>query len=143
MRRPVTAAAISLRLLMRMTFVAALTPFAAFGHHSAAPYDFTREVEFEGTVTKLEWQNPHILFTLETRGADGNATLQEIEVVPVSLARTWGLPREALAPGEHVVVKAWTMAASTHSTCRRGSRRARVTPSGHPSPRRPSSPSPA
>jgi hypothetical protein len=107
MRRPVTAAAISLRLLMRMTFVAALTPFAAFGHHSAAPYDFTREVEFEGTVTKLEWQNPHILFTLETRGADGNATLQEIEVVPVSLARTWGLPREALAPGEHVVVKAW------------------------------------
>ena len=90
-----------------MTFAAATLATAAYAHHSAAPYDFTREVVFEGTVTKLEWQNPHILFTLETRGADGNAALQEIEVVPVSVARTWGLPREALAPGERVVVRAW------------------------------------
>lgn len=89
------------------TFFAVLVPAAAFAHHSAAPYDFTREVVFEGTITELEWQNPHILFTLETRGADGRSALQEIEVVPVSLARTWGLPREALAPGEHVVVRAW------------------------------------
>jgi hypothetical protein len=79
----------------------------AFAHHSAAPYDFTREVVFEGTITKLEWQNPHILFTLETRGADGASVLQQVEVVPVSLARTWGLPREALEPGAHVMVRAW------------------------------------
>lgn len=96
------------RSLAFMTFAAAtLVAAAASAHHSAAPYDFTREVVFEGTVTKLEWQNPHILFTLETRGADGTSALQEIEVVPVSLARTWGLSRETLAPGEHVVVRAW------------------------------------
>jgi len=91
-----------------MTFAAAMfEPAVAYAHHSAAPYDLTREVVFEGTVTKLEWQNPHVLFTLETRSADGSAVQQEIEVAGLSLVRAWGLPRDAIAPGEDVVVRAW------------------------------------
>ena len=84
-----------------------LTPAAAFGHHSAAPYDSTREVVVEGTVTELEWKNPHVLMTIETRAEGGNPVLQEIEASALSQVRVWGLPREALAPGEQVVVRAW------------------------------------
>jgi hypothetical protein len=87
-------------VMFPMFAAAALGSAAAFGHHSAAPYDFTREVEFEGTVTKLEWQNPHILFTLETRGEGGKVVQQEIEVAGLSLVRAWGLPEQAIAPGE-------------------------------------------
>ena len=93
---------------MLATFAAAaLMSSAVFGHHSAAPYDSTREVVFEGTVTELEWKNPHVLMTIETRGEGGSPVLQEIEASALSQVRVWGLPREAIAPGQQVVVRAW------------------------------------
>ena len=98
-------------MFRRLTFAifsgAALAPNAIFAHHSPSPYDSTREVRFEGTVTELEWKNPHVLMTIETRAEGGNPVLQEIEASALSQVRVWGLPREAIAPGEQVVVRAW------------------------------------
>ena len=79
---------------------------AAFAHHSRAPYDLTQEVVFEGRVTKLDWKNPHIMLTLETRGAGGAVSVQEIEASAVSQMSMLGLPREALEPGSQVTVRA-------------------------------------
>jgi len=90
-----------------VVLTAALMPAAVLGHHSPAPYDSTREVVFEGTVTELEWKNPHVLMTIETRAEGGSPVLQEIEASALSQVRTWGLPREALAPGQTVIVRAW------------------------------------
>jgi len=78
----------------------------ADAHHSRALYDMTKEVVFEGTVAKLDWMNPHISMTLQTKGTDGTALMREIEVMSVSEARSLGLDREAIAPGSHVVVRA-------------------------------------
>jgi hypothetical protein len=90
-----------------MLFIACVVgPLAAFAHHSRAPYDATREILIEGTVSKLDWRNPHILLTLSTRSANGEASLQEIEVWAVSEARALGLSREAIAPGAYVTVRA-------------------------------------
>jgi hypothetical protein len=95
------------RSLVFMTFAAAaLMLDAAFAHHSRAPYDMTKEVVFVGSVTQLDWKNPHILLTLETRGADGAVTVQEIEASAVSQMRVLGLPREALEPGSQITVRA-------------------------------------
>jgi hypothetical protein len=84
----------------------ALASAPAFAHHSRAPYDLTRETVIEGTVAKLDWRNPHILMTVETRGSGGETVLQEIEVWAVSQARALGLPRDVIAPGAHVAVRA-------------------------------------
>jgi hypothetical protein len=78
----------------------------ADGHHSRALYDMTTEVIFDGTVAKLEWKNPHISMTVETKGTDGTPVLHEIEVMSVSEARTLGLRRDAIAEGSHVIVRA-------------------------------------
>jgi hypothetical protein len=78
---------------------------AAYAHHSRAPYDQTREISVEGTVTELEWSNPHIYMTLETESRNG-PVLQEIEVMSVAEARATGLRRESIAPGSRVVVRA-------------------------------------
>lgn len=94
------------QLILVTSAAGALAPAEAFAHHSPAPYDLTREVELEGTVKTLDWKNPHILMTLEMRGSAGEPVLQDIEVAAVSQVRVLGLPREAIAPGEHVVVRA-------------------------------------
>ncbi len=78
----------------------------ARAHHSRALYDMTTDVVFDGTVTKLEWTNPHISMTVATEGADGAPVLHEIEVMSVSEARALGLRREAITEGSHVVVRA-------------------------------------
>jgi hypothetical protein len=83
-----------------------LAPSAAYAHHSRGPYDLTKETVFEGTVVRLDWRNPHIMLTVETRDSDGRPRLQEIEVWAVSQARAMGLPREVMTPGAHVAVRA-------------------------------------
>ena len=50
--------------------LAAATPVAA--HHSfAAEWDSTKCREFTGTLTKLDWQNPHPYFYVDVKDADG------------------------------------------------------------------------
>src|SRR5688500_18117652 len=78
----------------------------AVAHHSRAAYDLTREVTVEGTVTRLDWKNPHIFMTVETADPDGERYPLEIEVASVSEARVLGLTREAISPGARVVVRA-------------------------------------
>jgi hypothetical protein len=78
----------------------------ASAHHSSAAYDVTTEVVVEGTVTDLDWTNPHAYFTIETASADGLRRLQQVEVGPISGVQTYGLTREVLAPGSHVTVRA-------------------------------------
>ena len=78
---------------------ATLVPVAAFAHHSRAVFDSKQEVVIEGTVTKLDWRNPHIYFTVETKGSGGEPLLQEIEATSVSEAQALGLSKEAIAPG--------------------------------------------
>lgn len=78
----------------------------AKAHHSRALYDTSQEVVIDGTVAELEWRNPHVLMTVETKGADGVAVLREVEVMSVSEARALGLRQEAIAVGSRVAVRA-------------------------------------
>jgi len=44
-------------------------------HHSfAAEFDGTKPVILKGTVTKVEWRNPHIWVYLDARNPDGSVT---------------------------------------------------------------------
>src|SRR4029077_10522455 len=83
-----------------------VAPHSSFAHHSRAAFDMSKEIMIEGTVAKLDWMNPHIYFTVETRDARGEPQLQEIEATSVSEAAALGLRKEAIAPGTHVLVRA-------------------------------------
>jgi len=82
-----------------------VAPHSSFAHHSRAAFDMSKEAMIEGTVAKLDWMNPHIYFTVETRDARGEPRLQEIEATSVSEAAALGLRKEAIAPGTHVLVR--------------------------------------
>lgn len=81
---------------------------AALAHHSPSAYDMTGDqVTVEGTLTKVDWANPHIYLTLETEGSNGQRVLQQVEAVSISLAQATGLTRDVLTLGSTVVVRAF------------------------------------
>ena len=43
----------------------------ANAHHSFAKFDRQRSIELEGELVEVKWQNPHVQFTLRSRGDDG------------------------------------------------------------------------
>jgi hypothetical protein len=89
-----------------LPLVATLVTAPALAHHSGAAYDMARVITIEGTVASLSWANPHISMTIETRGPDGAPRVQAIEAMSVAQARGLGLRREAISPGQRVVVRA-------------------------------------
>jgi hypothetical protein len=79
----------------------------AVAHHSPTAFDVTKEVVVVGTITDVGWHNPHVYFTVKTAGADGVAVEQEIHAGSVSALMGMGVPREALAIGRRVSVRAF------------------------------------
>ena len=81
----------------------AVTPMAA--HHSfAAEYDITKPVKLHGTVTKMDWVNPHAWVYVDVKEPDGKVTNWHIELgSPSSLFRL-GWKKDAIPVGLEVDV---------------------------------------
>lgn len=86
--------------------LACAAPLAA--HHSfAAQYDRTKAITLKGTVTKVEWANPHIYFYLDVKEADGKVVNWAIEGgAPNALYRN-GWRKNSLQAGNVVTVDGW------------------------------------
>jgi len=60
------------RILLSMGFVAALLASDALAHHNmTALFDFNDRVTLNGTLTQVDWRNPHMYLTLDVHGAAG------------------------------------------------------------------------
>lgn len=77
-------------------------------HHSfAAEFDGNKPVTLEGTLTKVEWVNPHGWIYVDVAGKDGKVTNWAIEFgSPNALIRR-GLRKADFPPGIKVTVKGY------------------------------------
>ena len=77
----------------------------AEAHHSfAAEFDANQPVELHGTITRMEWINPHSWLHIDVKNADGSTTPWMIEgATPNTLLRR-GFTREAVKTGTEITI---------------------------------------
>jgi Family of unknown function (DUF6152) len=94
------------RAMLGLVILALLTAAVpVMAHHSfAAEYDSTKPIEFKGTVTKVEWANPHIYYYVDVKDKDGKVTNYAVEGgTPGQLYRQ-GWRKDSLKVGDEVTV---------------------------------------
>ena len=84
-----------------------LSAAPVLAHHSfAAEYDASKPVTLTGTVTKIEWMNPHARFYVDVKDTGGALTKWNLELAsPNALVRN-GWSRKSLNVGDEVTVQA-------------------------------------
>ena len=74
-------------------------------HHAfAAEFDAKKPVHFEGTVTKMEWVNPHVWLHIDVKKPDGSVENWAFEAGTPNVLFRRGFTKESLLPGTKVVV---------------------------------------
>jgi hypothetical protein len=83
-----------------------LSTVAIDAHHSfAAEFDAEQPVTLNGTVTQLEWTNPHIWMFIDVKGADGTVVNWAIEgAAPNAMIRN-GILKTTVPLGTQVTVE--------------------------------------
>jgi len=87
-------------------FVVAAAVVPVIAHHSfAAEFDAKKPVKLRGTVTKMEWINPHSWVHIEVKTPDGKVEQWMIEGgAPNALLRR-GWNKNSLLPGTEILVE--------------------------------------
>jgi Family of unknown function (DUF6152) len=86
--------------------VLALSTGTALAHHSfAAQYDANKPVTLKGTVSKVEWTNPHARFYVDVRDEKGTVTNWNLELASPNVLVRNGWTRKSLNVGDEVVVE--------------------------------------
>lgn len=104
-----------LALMLAGALLVPVLPMLA--HHSFdAEYDRNKKVTISGTVTKLEWMNPHIWIYVDAKDEQGNVTRWQCEGGPPNSLSRSGWTRNAVKPGDQVTIDGF-LAKAKANTC--------------------------
>jgi hypothetical protein len=81
---------------------------AALAHHSlSGVFDVSKSIEIRGTVSRVDWMNPHVYIHVDSKGADGKPMTYRLESLPVAMMRKAGLSKTTLlGDGKPVQIQA-------------------------------------
>ena len=80
----------------------------AWGHHAfAAEFDINKPIRLQGTVTQMEWINPHAWIHLDVKGADGKTVNWMVEGGSPNILLRRGFTKKSLEVGAEIVVEGY------------------------------------
>ena len=85
-----------------------LLAMPAFGHHAfSAEFDADKPITLTGTVTSVEWQNPHTWFYIDVKDEAGNVANWGLELASPNLLLRNGWTRNTMKVGDVVTVESF------------------------------------
>lgn len=72
----------------------------AIAHHSFAMFDQTKKVEISGTISDIQWTNPHVWIEVDVPNEDGTTEQWAIEFTSQIHLRRRGFPRDQINVGD-------------------------------------------
>ena len=96
----------------QFSFIAAATflflAAATYAHHPfSAEYDWTKPVTLTGTVTTLEWSNPHVIMHIDAKDDMGQMMPWTLEMGNITIMGKAGWSRNLVKAGDKVTVEGW------------------------------------
>lgn len=94
------------KLLARIAVAATLTAAgwtSVSAHHSfAAEFDINKQATLSGTITKVEWINPHVYLYVDSKDAGGKVTTWALSTFSPAALRRNGITRNNFGQGQTV-----------------------------------------
>jgi hypothetical protein len=79
---------------------------SAYAHHSfSSEFDINQPVTLEGTLTKLDWVNPHGFIYIDVKGPDGKVVNWAVETGSPNALLRRGVRKSDFAIGSQISVK--------------------------------------
>src|SRR5262245_11300244 len=96
-------------LSLSFAFAAVLLQAApAQAHHAfAAKFDIKKPIKLQGTVTSMDWINPHAWIHIDVKGPDGKAVNWMVEGGSPNVLLRRGFTKDSLLPGTEVIVEGY------------------------------------
>ncbi len=93
-------------VLVLMSCGLAVVTRPALAHHAfAATFDAKQPIKLTGTVTKVEWQNPHTWFYIDVKDQTGKTVNWGMEMGSPNLLIRSGWNRDSMKVGDVVTIE--------------------------------------
>jgi hypothetical protein len=85
------------RIATLVVLAAGIAAVPALAHHSVpGTFNVERTVAIKGTISKIDWINPHIYIYVDVKDQTGAVTTWKVETLPTNHMRRAGVTREEI-----------------------------------------------